>query len=169
MCSRTISVPIRYTSKCLTDSHAVEKPFPAENGKHDYIPYVLNDASDKYRYSASIYRAKHHSSIYKSLRSKNHQTSIIRCKTTGVKSTLSSATRSSSNYTIALLPHHIFSSRYTVQRRHLTSALWQTRKSLILAPVLQPFLELLLNKIKGRCPCIRTGKSSLFSPPSLLP
>ena len=40
MCSRTISVPIRYTSKCLTDSHAVEKPFPAENGKHDYIPYV---------------------------------------------------------------------------------------------------------------------------------
>ena len=53
--------------------------------------------------------------------------------------------------------------------RHLASALWQTRKSLILAPVLQPFLELLLNKIKGRCPCIRTGKSSLFSPPSLLP
>ena len=39
-----LTVPTRYTSKCHTDSHAVEKPFPAGNGKQDYVPYVLNDA-----------------------------------------------------------------------------------------------------------------------------
>ena len=39
-----LTVPTRYTSKCLTDSHAAEKPFPTGNGKQDYIPYVLNDA-----------------------------------------------------------------------------------------------------------------------------
>jgi hypothetical protein len=38
-----LTVPTRYTSKCLTDSHAVEKPFPAGNGKCEYLPYVLNE------------------------------------------------------------------------------------------------------------------------------
>ena len=42
MCSRRISVPTRYPSKCHTDSHAVEKPFPTGNGKQDSIPYVMN-------------------------------------------------------------------------------------------------------------------------------
>ena len=54
-----LTVPTRYTSKCLTDSHAVEKPFPAENGKHDYIPYVLNDALCQHLSSNSIYTASH--------------------------------------------------------------------------------------------------------------
>jgi len=38
-----LTVPTRYTSKCLTDSHAVEKPFPTGNGKQDYVPYMLNE------------------------------------------------------------------------------------------------------------------------------
>ena len=60
MCSRRISVPTRYTSKCHTDSHAVEKPFPTGNGKQDSIPYVMNDALCQHLSSNSIYTECHH-------------------------------------------------------------------------------------------------------------